>query len=800
MAGLFENIVETIKEAKKEGKLQYGLRYNPDLKVGGGYYDDNKMFEVDVDRDGVNLMFRKKFDKGGKVYTNRGGVTLSTEKNVKEGFIYPIRNNKGEIRWRKTSGGTKRKTNYDFTKKAPLPEMDNNRFKFDIDLNQWVYLGRDKDNPIIVKKENETFKEFLKRKEDTRFAKMEKSRNKRIDRVVDAKNKVDDWTTKWLDKNLNKYGIRDDKKFLNNLKKDYEKFVNKTFKTRMVGGTNLFSKDNLPNVSRSITERLKPFEYENFKTINIGKYGGKTDIDYNPTKRIDNAGFFKKVFFKNRVENIPGFKDDLLSYFNYITTNKATKIGREATKNFVPNKDVVYFLDTKQSKMSDTLKGDLMVALGDEVKTSYDKYQYRVRAGLNWVKNAELIEKTLGPKEMKRLTGYTKIKAGMDAESKILKKIFDYTDLPNDLKLSYAIDHGQGISFAAKSGNKNTMKLAVTDLIGTTNQTNEYLGRGKSGEPQSFERQRSILANKIRKKQDVTNNLKKLNKLVENTYGTKNVYSIKNGILNSSKISPTTNAASRFISYFEEIDKTKEGKAAIKKQYGDLNRLKTLIKQNSKDIQTVKNYALNNKGVTFNSFAGFIDFTDMGFELPPSVKQAATRVLNTSGTLLRGVGKAAVVIDPLFAAIDAGEAFRKGAGGKTAGKYVAESFFQDLINLPTTVAGAGKFVSDYAKGKRGDDLKFEGDLLYTPKTFADENLQEKLDSMSKAEKLRNMADLKFDQTGMTMVDDMEIPPSKAEVDAAREANRKNLMGPYYKYGIESLPRKVAKSNKYDIET
>jgi hypothetical protein len=123
---------------------------------------------------------------------------------------------------------------------------------------------------------------------------------------------------------------------------------------------------------------------------------------------------------------------------------------------------------------------------------------------------------------------------------------------------------------------------------------------------------------------------------------------------------------------------------------------------------------------------------------------------------------------------------------KTAGKYVAQSFFQDLINLPTTVAGAGKFVSDYAKGKRGDDLKFEGDLLYTPKTFADENLQAELDSMSKAEKLRNIADLKFDQTGMTMVDDMEIPPSRAEIDAAREANRKNQMGPYYKYGIESM--------------
>ena len=67
MAGLFENIIDTLKEAKKEGKLQYGLRYNPDLKVGGGYYDDNKMFEVDVNRDGVNVMFRKKFAKAGLV-------------------------------------------------------------------------------------------------------------------------------------------------------------------------------------------------------------------------------------------------------------------------------------------------------------------------------------------------------------------------------------------------------------------------------------------------------------------------------------------------------------------------------------------------------------------------------------------------------------------------------------------------------------------------------------------------------------------------------------------------------------
>jgi hypothetical protein len=52
------------------------------------------------------------------------------------------------------------------------------------------------------------------------------------------------------------------------------------------------------------------------------------------------------------------------------------------------------------------------------------------------------------------------------------------------------------------------------------------------------------------------------------------------------------------------------------------------------DIKIVKKHAAS-QGVKFNSFAGFIDFTDMGFELPPSVKQAATRILNTSWNCIK---------------------------------------------------------------------------------------------------------------------------------------------------------------------
>ena len=39
---------------------------------------------------------------------------------------------------------------------------------------------------------------------------------------------------------------------------------------------------------------------------------------------------------------------------------------------------------------------------------------------------------------------------------------------------------------------------------------------------------------------------------------------------------------------------------------------------------------------------------------------------------------------------------------------------------------------------------------------------------------------------MRMVDDTEIPASRAEINAAKEKFIKSQMGPYYKYGIESM--------------
>jgi len=64
--GPFESILTNIKQAKEEGKITGGYRFKNDgLKVGGGYYDDNKMIEIEVGKDNANVLFKKRFADGG---------------------------------------------------------------------------------------------------------------------------------------------------------------------------------------------------------------------------------------------------------------------------------------------------------------------------------------------------------------------------------------------------------------------------------------------------------------------------------------------------------------------------------------------------------------------------------------------------------------------------------------------------------------------------------------------------------------------------------------------------------------
>ena len=208
-----------------------------------------------------------------------------------------------------------------------------------------------------------------------------------------------------------------------------------------------------------------------------------------------------------------------------------------------------------------------------------------------------------------------------------------------------------------------------------------------------------------------------------------------------------------------------------------------------KDISKVKQ-AVGSQGVRFNSFAGFMDFAqtakDLNIELPPAVKQAAARVARVGSQILKGTGVGALVHDPMFAAMDFSEAIDRGVGGKEAGKYMVKSAVQGVLNLPDLVVSGADFLSNKVAG---EDAKFETGKLYEPFTFAQESLDEAEAATPKSTRLRNIAERDFDVgigAGMRMVDDDQIPASRSELMEAKEKFVESQMGPYYKYGIESM--------------
>ena len=668
------------------------------------------------------------------IYTSKSGAQLSNVKNEKLGFIYPHKNQEGEIKWRKTRSELKGK--YDFTKKPPIEVAKTNRYKFDIDKNKWVYKSRADiiGEGDIIQKSDETFKQFKERIKDISEAKKKKARTIQAEAGVETRKTIDKWTKNWLDKNLPKYTLRDQKKFINDLKQDYKAFVKKNFSNKSkIGQVNLFSKDGLPNLSRSIGEAgTVVFEYEGFRTVDAGKRGD-IPITKNPTKWLSYEPFLRKIFYKNKIRTQPKLFNNINEYFNFITTNKRAIEGRELMKNFKAHPDVLYLLDSNKSKLSDSPKGDIFSSFGEKFKTSYNNYRHRMLMGEHWKKNAKIIEDILGKKEIKRLTGSDTINLAMAKERRGLRQIFDYSKLPKDLKLSYAMDHGQGLAAAVKSGNKNIMRLAVTDLIGTTVKANTELGKSSTGQ-QSFESKRSKLVLDIVKGD--TSKLKELNEITEKAYGKKNVYKIVNGELISSRISSAKDASGRYTQYIEKIAKIPVAKKEIIKQSKINPELKKIVKflnvEDSSKLSTVIQSIMNKK----NSGLNVVDIAKWGSAelraLDDIAGKIPSKALGAFGKLLKVAGLASLPLDaiPFIQARDLGIENWAEVGGK--------NWVQEFQKLPRTledllhVAGEGTFE------KFGDKAEEDRLFTYEPSTWGDKSTAKALRETSVEDIIKNI--------------------------------------------------------------
>jgi hypothetical protein len=416
----------------------------------------------------------------------------------------------------------------------------------------------------IRQKADETKPQFFNRLKKVALQTQKKASQLQSKKTIEGRTYIDNWTKNWLDDNIGKYNVREFEDMADAMRSSWQKHV-KSVNIPKGFSLHLSTSEGLPNVTTPMTQgRLKPFVYEDVSF-------------YTPVERSTNPNTqLRRVFFKNKIRTVPGLKDKIKEYFDFISMDKRgmyKQPGGKTIKTFeqILDKDVLYIL-SKDSKLFGSGKHALFNSFDKEFNTSYNAYTNKVNKSRQWQENANLIEKKLGLKK-------NSIVNSMRAEHKALQKIFDLKTLP--VELQYSIEHAQGLGAAVQSGDKAIMKTAATDLIGATKSQNSALGFiGHQG----FEVQRGALMREIQAGRNVESNLKSLNKLTGDAYkdfGVQGkIYNIDPATkkLISKPVSKALTQEQRFAQYFKTIAKTKEGAAVIKKQHGSLDNLLKVLK------------------------------------------------------------------------------------------------------------------------------------------------------------------------------------------------------------------------------
>ena len=683
MAGLFENIISNIKEKKKEGKLKGGYRFADDgkIKLGGGYYDEDKMFEIEVGKDNANVLFKKRFADGGITTPKRGLVDapgsyagLTIAEALEEIFkTQKTFKNRKELLGKVKELGLKNTSIKSLTPaNHPI-------------LRTVIYTD------AYTKITEQMLEESLGKE------KLEEFRKKGVPEKIIKQ----------------KYTGKKGYKNLSDAEKEKRRIKNKA---NLKNNPDLVERDRIASAERSRERRRREAKFYKTQKAN--------SLVWND--------FLRSAESKNGLLKFSGNKPESGRKYNRVETEKFVLVDKN-------NNKIRY-----DSLMSDIKK-----------------------AGLN-------AERLFLPYQQKEYLAAEKV-------TPEINKALGYDKLKNN-KSVWNVQHVEGIGKSLD----NVQLTFGTENIAEAGSRRTFNADWKTASnlPQKTPEERRIRFGKMKK-------------------ATKNYYkSLGPNIVAQIGKKPigTAPALTELLSRVKDAKGNIITSPNINRVITDLNKpdkanLNRLVEN---QIATVKRYAAKN-GIKLGSFAGVVDLSQSGLTMPPAVKNALKTIVKYGGKTLRGVGKGAIVLDPIFAAYDFSTAIDQGAGGKNSSEYMVKRLGEGFLNLPDLVASGGKFVKDKLQGK---DAKFEQGTLYKPFDFAQRGLEENLAAMPQSQKVRNIAERDFDVgigASMGMVDDDQVPASRQETEKARQKFLKSQMGPYYKYGIESLPRKVAKPTKYDIK-
>ncbi len=319
-------------------------------------------------------------------------------------------------------------------------------------------IGKEDNIRIITQNEGESIEDFKKRKAE-RVTKVN-------DATVRARQYVDNWTKNWFDNNLKKYGINSFNVMMDDLSSAWQLQLESGDVPKGKGSFNLStSKLKLPNITTLADTKGKP-NLIPFKYNDITFYKNLESTDALKNKTLAQ---FKKVFYKDQINNNPKLQEDLTKFFDFMSSNKQgqyRKLDGKTIKDFMNTEvsdEVKFLLNPEISGLDKASKKEVFNSYSD-FADNYNKYtEDKVR-----LKAVQAETEALAKVGKKTADQYLKVKADIAKQNDVLgkmsvKDIANNKELLNSVRMSINSRTGE-VSYTNYTVNDPKGKAALTDL------------------------------------------------------------------------------------------------------------------------------------------------------------------------------------------------------------------------------------------------------------------------------------------------------------------------------------------------
>jgi len=319
-------------------------------------------------------------------------------------------------------------------------------------------IGKEDNIRTITQNEGESIEDFKKRKAE-RVTKVN-------DATVGARQYVDNWTKNWFDNNLKKYGINSFNVMMDDLSSAWQLQLESGDVPKGKGSFNLStSKLKLPNITTLADVKGKP-NLTPFKYNNVTFYKNLESTDALKNKTLAQ---FKKVFYKDQINNNPKLQEDLTKFFDFMSSNKQgqyRKLDGKTIKDFMNTEvsdEVKFLLNPEISGLDKASKKEVFNSYSD-FADNYNKYtedKVRLRA-------VQAETEALAKVGKKTADQYLKVKADIAKQNDVLgkmsiKDIASNKELLNSVRMSINPRTGE-VSYTNYTVNDPKGKAALTDL------------------------------------------------------------------------------------------------------------------------------------------------------------------------------------------------------------------------------------------------------------------------------------------------------------------------------------------------